>query len=251
MILRDDAVIGVSPFEVPDSGLVVAIARSNALGVLDLGRDLDRARAALAETARRAPRAFGVRVAAALAIAPENLPTAVDTVVVAAGGRFAWPGRRVLAEVRSVDDARDAIEALQRRFPQIQQPPLEDICYATTNRQEAVKAAARDVDAVIVVGAFNSSNSQRLREVAEREGCANSVLVPSVEAIDWSRLEGVRSVAVTAGASAPEILVEQILDGLAERFEIEVETLTTREESMFFPLPRSLRDLAPAAPGAV
>ncbi len=145
----------------------------------------------------------------------------------------------------SVDDTREVIEALQRRFPQIQQPPLEDICYATTNRQEAVKAAARDVDAVIVVGAFNSSNSQRLREVAEREGCANSVLVPSVEAIDWSRLEGVRSVAVTAGASAPEILVEQILDGLAERFQITVETLTTREESMFFPLPRSLRDLAP------
>ena len=99
----------------------------------------------------------------------------------------------------------------------------------------------------IVVGAANSSNSQRLREVAEREGCRISLLVPSVDALDFSILEGVASVAVSAGASAPEILVEQILDGLAERYTLEVETLTTREENMFFPLPRTLREPAPAA----
>ncbi len=144
----------------------------------------------------------------------------------------------------SVDDTRDVIEALKVKFPHIQEPPVEDICYATTNRQEAVKAAAHQVDAVIVVGAANSSNSQRLREVAEREGCAVSLLVPSVEALDFGQLEGARSVAITAGASAPEILVEQILDGLAERYMLAVETLTTREENMFFPLPRALREPA-------
>ena len=142
----------------------------------------------------------------------------------------------------SVDDTRDVIEALKRRFPAIHIPPVEDICYATTNRQEAIKQAARKVEAVIVVGAANSSNSQRLREVAEREGCRIALLVPGVEAIDWTQFEGVSALAITAGASAPEVLVERILDGFAERFEISVETLTTADESMFFPLPRSLRE---------
>jgi 4-hydroxy-3-methylbut-2-enyl diphosphate reductase len=147
----------------------------------------------------------------------------------------------------SVDDTRDVIAALKAKFPHVQEPPVEDICYATTNRQEAVKAVAPQVDAVVVVGAANSSNSQRLREVAEREGCKVSLLVPNVEALDFGLLEGARAVAITAGASAPEILVEQILDGLAERFTLKVETLTTREESMFFPLPRALREPAPTA----
>ena len=142
----------------------------------------------------------------------------------------------------SVDDAREIVAALKRRFPAIYAPPLEDICYATTNRQEAVKRAAAEVDAVIVVGSPNSSNSQRLREVAERAGCALAVLAPNVAAIDWPRFSGVRSLAITAGASAPEILVEAIVDGFAERFDIAVETLTTTEESMFFPLPRALRE---------
>jgi 4-hydroxy-3-methylbut-2-enyl diphosphate reductase len=148
----------------------------------------------------------------------------------------------------SVDDTRDVIAALKAKFPAIDEPPVEDICYATTNRQEAVKAAAHEVDAVIVVGAANSSNSQRLREVAEREGCNVSLLVPNVEALDFALLAGARAVALTAGASAPEILVEQILDGLAERYTLKVETLTTREENMFFPLPRALREPAPTAP---
>ena len=142
----------------------------------------------------------------------------------------------------SVDDSREIVAALQRRFPAIHAPPLEDICYATANRQEAVKRAAAEVEAVIVVGAANSSNSQRLREVAERAGCALAVLAPNAAAIDWPRFADVRSLAVTAGASAPEILVEEILDAFAERFAIAVETLTTTEESMFFPLPRALRE---------
>ena len=146
----------------------------------------------------------------------------------------------------SVDDTRDVIAALKAKFPAIVEQPVEDICYATTNRQEAVKVAAKQVEAVVVVGAANSSNSQRLREVAEREGCKVALLVASVEALDFSRLEGISSLAITAGASAPEILVEQILDGLAERFEMSVENLTTREENMFFPLPRNLRDPAAA-----
>jgi 4-hydroxy-3-methylbut-2-en-1-yl diphosphate reductase len=167
----------------------------------------------------------------------------VETLELPAGRELAFVTQTTL----SVDDTRDVIVALKARFPAIQEPPVEDICYATTNRQEAVKAAAGKVDAFIVVGAANSSNSQRLREVAEREGCRISLLVPSVEALDFAKLEGVASVAVSAGASAPEILVEQILDGLAERYTLEVETLTTREENMFFPLPRNLREPAPAA----
>jgi 4-hydroxy-3-methylbut-2-enyl diphosphate reductase len=141
----------------------------------------------------------------------------------------------------SVDDTREIVAALERRFPTIHAPPVGDICYATTNRQEAVKAAARGVEAVIVVGAANSSNSLRLREVAEREGCA-AQLVADVRAIDWGALEGVRSVALSAGASAPEVLVERIIEALGERFAIAIETLRTASESEAFPLPRALRE---------
>jgi 4-hydroxy-3-methylbut-2-en-1-yl diphosphate reductase len=141
----------------------------------------------------------------------------------------------------SVDDTREMVAALERRFPTIHGPPVEDICYATTNRQEAVKAAARGVEAVIVVGAANSSNSLRLREVAEREGCA-AQLVADARAIDWGALDGVRSLAVTAGASAPEALVERIVEALGERFAIALETLKTASESAAFPLPRALRE---------
>jgi 4-hydroxy-3-methylbut-2-enyl diphosphate reductase len=141
----------------------------------------------------------------------------------------------------SVDDTREIVAALERRFPSIHAPPVEDICYATTNRQEAVKAAARIVEAVIVVGAANSSNSLRLREVAEREGCV-AQLVADARAIDWEALGGVRSVALTAGASAPEALVERIVEALGERFAVALETLRTASESMAFPLPRVLRE---------
>ena len=147
----------------------------------------------------------------------------------------------------SIDDTRDIVAALKMRFPEIHAPMMSDICYATTNRQEAVKAASREVEAVIVVGAANSSNSQRLREVAEREGCA-AQLVADEHAIDWRALETVRSVAVTAGASAPEALVRRILAALDARYEIALETLTTASESMAFPLPRVLRESAVNAP---
>lgn len=143
----------------------------------------------------------------------------------------------------SIDDTRDIAEALKRRFPAIHSAPVEDICYATTNRQEAVKAAARQADVAIVVGAANSSNSQRLREAAMRE-CGAAQLVACAEDIDWAALEGVRCVALTASASAPETLVERILDALAQRFTIEAETLTTTTESAVFPLPRALREMA-------
>jgi 4-hydroxy-3-methylbut-2-en-1-yl diphosphate reductase len=143
----------------------------------------------------------------------------------------------------SVDDTREIVAALKARFPAIQVPPMEDICYATTNRQEAVKVAARQVEAVIVVGAANSSNSQRLREVAEREGAA-AQLVADARDIDWGALDSAGSVAVTAGASAPEALVERILEALGDRYDIAIETLTTASESMVFPLPRTLREAA-------
>jgi 4-hydroxy-3-methylbut-2-enyl diphosphate reductase len=166
--------------------------------------------------------------------------------------RLELPAGKELAFVTqttlSVDDTRDAIAALKERFPHIVEQTAEDICYATTNRQEAVKAAAALVDGFVVVGAANSSNSQRLREVAEREGCKVALLVPGVQALDFGLLEGVTALGISAGASAPEVLVEQILDGLAERYELAVETLTTREENMFFPLPRNLREPASAAP---
>jgi 4-hydroxy-3-methylbut-2-enyl diphosphate reductase len=180
-----------------------------------------------------------------------QLPEGAMTVISSAAEveKLAFPRSQNLAYVTqttlSVEDAREIVEALQRRFPGIFAPAQGDICYATTNRQEAVKQAARKVEAVIVVGAANSSNSQRLREVAERAGKRIALLVPCVEAIDWAMLEGVESIAITAGASAPEVLVEKVLDGFAERFEISVETLTTADEAMFFPLPKRLREAVP------
>jgi 4-hydroxy-3-methylbut-2-en-1-yl diphosphate reductase len=141
----------------------------------------------------------------------------------------------------SVDDTAGIVETLKRRFPDIVGPHKEDICYATTNRQDVVKRVAPQVDAMIVVGAPNSSNSQRLREVAERAGCPHSVLVQRAEEIDWAALGPVRSIGVTAGASAPEVLVEEILDAIAARYAIEVDTVSGATEDMFFPIPRVLR----------
>ncbi|MFC7399431.1 4-hydroxy-3-methylbut-2-enyl diphosphate reductase [Chelatococcus sp. GCM10030263] len=144
----------------------------------------------------------------------------------------------------SVDDTEAIVAALKRRFPAIASPHKEDICYATTNRQEAVKRVAPQVDAMIVVGSPNSSNSQRLKEVAERAGCHIARLVLRAEEIDWTVFSGIRSLGLTAGASAPEILVEEIIDAFAERFEVTVETVSTADESVFFPLPRALREEA-------
>jgi len=147
----------------------------------------------------------------------------------------------------SLDDTAGIVAVLKRRFPDIVAPHKEDICYATTNRQEAVKRVAPQVDALVVVGAPNSSNSRRLQEVAERAGCSYSVLVQRAAEIDWSKFDGIKTLGVTAGASAPEVLVEEILDAFAARYTLNVETVSGADESgMFFPLPRQLRDNAAA-----
>jgi 4-hydroxy-3-methylbut-2-en-1-yl diphosphate reductase len=147
----------------------------------------------------------------------------------------------------SVDDTAEIVAALMARFPGMVGPHKEDICYATTNRQEAVKHVAPLVDAMIVVGSQNSSNSQRLREVGTRAGCPVSQLILRAEDIDWSVFGGISRLGITAGASAPEILVEEIIDAFATRFAVTVETVSTADESVFFPLPRALRGEAEAA----
>lgn len=143
----------------------------------------------------------------------------------------------------SVDDTAGIVAVLKERFPDIVAPHKEDICYATTNRQEAVKHVAPSVDAMIVVGAPNSSNSQRLREVAERAGCRVAVLIQRATDINWPEFEGVSSLGLTAGASAPETLVEEIIGAFSDRFDVTVETVRTAEETISFNLPRELRDM--------
>ena len=142
----------------------------------------------------------------------------------------------------SVDDTSDIVAALQARFPSIRGPHKEDICYATTNRQEAVKAVAAHAQAILVVGAPNSSNSRRLVEVARRAGCDYSQLVQRAGDIDWRALEGVRSVGVTAGASAPELLVDEVIAALKQRFDVTIEEVETAKEAVEFKVPRVLRE---------
>ncbi|MDB5543050.1 MAG: 4-hydroxy-3-methylbut-2-enyl diphosphate reductase [Hyphomicrobiales bacterium] len=142
----------------------------------------------------------------------------------------------------SVDDTREIIAALQAKFPAIVAPHKEDICYATTNRQDAVKAVAPKVEAMLVVGSPNSSNSQRLREVAASEGCRVSRLILRAADIPWSELEGMTRIGLTAGASAPDVLIDEIIDAFKARHEVEVDTVTIADETMFFPLPRELRE---------
>lgn len=144
----------------------------------------------------------------------------------------------------SVDDTAAIVAALQARFPAIIGPAKEDICYATTNRQAAVKEVAPKVDALLVIGAENSSNSKRLVEVARTAGCAYSQLVMRAADIDWRALEGIRSVGVTAGASAPEVLVNEVVDAFRARFETEVELVETAVERVEFKVPRVLRESA-------
>jgi 4-hydroxy-3-methylbut-2-enyl diphosphate reductase len=142
----------------------------------------------------------------------------------------------------SVDDTAAIVAVLKARFPEIVGPRKEDICYATTNRQAAVQAIAPRCDAVIVVGAPNSSNSLRLVEVAKRSGCPKAVLVQQAADIPWPVLEGVATLGVTAGASAPEQLVTQIIEAFRERFEVSVESVVTNEERIAFNVPRELRE---------
>ncbi|WP_336867223.1 4-hydroxy-3-methylbut-2-enyl diphosphate reductase [Sphingomonas sanguinis] len=143
----------------------------------------------------------------------------------------------------SVDDTAATIEALQRRFPTIQGPRGEDICYATSNRQAAVKAIAAECDAVLVIGAPNSSNSLRLVEVAERAG-KRAMLIQRAADLDWAFLDGVRTLGLTAGASAPELLVRELVDRLSERFIVSEREEETTRETIAFKLPRGLETAA-------
>jgi len=140
----------------------------------------------------------------------------------------------------SVDETRDIVVALQKRFPKIASPKKEDICYATTNRQAAVKELATRCDGVLVIGAPNSSNSMRLVEVAQKAGCAFSDMVQRATDIPWHRLDKCQSIGITAGASAPEELVEEVVDAFRQRYDITVEEVTTSEEHITFKLPRVL-----------
>jgi len=142
----------------------------------------------------------------------------------------------------SVDDTAAIVGVLRQRFPDIVGPRKEDICYATTNRQEAVKAIAARCDRLIVVGAPNSSNSLRLVEVAERAGCPKALLVQRASEIPWEHFDGIATLGVTAGASAPELLVEQIIDAFRARFQVRLEKVVTREERIAFNVPRELRE---------
>jgi 4-hydroxy-3-methylbut-2-enyl diphosphate reductase len=140
----------------------------------------------------------------------------------------------------SVDDTAAIVDVLRRRFPAMAAPRKEDICYATTNRQAAVKAVAARAEAILVVGAPNSSNSMRLVEVARQAGCARAALVQRAADIDWSTLADVRRLGITAGASAPEDLVQEIIDACRARFDVSIEDVTVTEEDVHFNLPRAL-----------
>ncbi|TZG25927.1 4-hydroxy-3-methylbut-2-enyl diphosphate reductase [Sphingomonas montanisoli] len=172
---------------------------------------------------------------------PDGVMTLIETVEDAeaitppAGQPLAFLSQTTL----SVDDTIEIITALRRRFPEIGAPRSEDICYATSNRQAAVKAITERCDAMLVIGAPNSSNSLRLVEVAERRG-TRAVLIQRADEIDFGFLDGVRTLGITAGASAPELLVREVVDRLATRFAIEEHEVESATEDMLFKLPRSL-----------
>jgi 4-hydroxy-3-methylbut-2-en-1-yl diphosphate reductase len=174
---------------------------------------------------------------------PDGAATLIETLADAEAFGPRDPARLayVTQTTLSIDDTAEIVERLKARFPQIVGPHKEDICYATTNRQEAVKRVAPQVEAMIVVGAPNSSNSLRLKEVAERAGCRHAALVQRADDIDWAVFGNIASLGITAGASAPEVLVEEIIDAFAQRYAVSVETVSAAEEDAFFPLPRGLR----------
>ena len=144
----------------------------------------------------------------------------------------------------SIDDTTDIVTALQNRFPKIVSPHKEDICYATTNRQMAVKAIANKVDALLVVGAPNSSNSKRLVEVGAKAGCQYAQLVQRADDIDWKALGDMQNIGITAGASAPEVLVSEVINAFRAKGEVEVEIVETAQENVNFKVPRVLREQA-------
>lgn len=142
----------------------------------------------------------------------------------------------------SVDDTAGIIAALVARFPGIESQSREDICYATTNRQAAVKAVAPKIDALLVIGAPNSSNSKRLVEVGRTAGCATAMLIQRATEIDWAALDGARSIGLTAGASAPEVLVDEVIEAFRARYDLTVELVETTKERVEFKVPRILRE---------
>jgi 4-hydroxy-3-methylbut-2-enyl diphosphate reductase len=141
----------------------------------------------------------------------------------------------------SVDDTAEIVAVLRERFPQISGPHKEDICYATTNRQTAVKAIANKIACLLVVGSPQSSNAMRLVEVARRSGCANAVLIERAPDIPWDALSGLECIGITAGASAPEALVGEVVEAVKERYDVRLETVTTAKETVAFNVPRELR----------
>jgi 4-hydroxy-3-methylbut-2-en-1-yl diphosphate reductase len=175
---------------------------------------------------------------------PEGAVRLIETVEDVAGLESVDPARLsfVTQTTLSVDDTADIVGALQARFPGIAAPHKEDICYATTNRQEAVKALGARADLLLVIGSTTSSNSLRLVEVGLRAGARAAHLIDDAAAIDWSWFDGVRTLALTAGASAPEDLVEGVLTACAHRFALTVEGVETAREDVVFKLPRVLGD---------
>ena len=153
-------------------------------------------------------------------------------------GRLAYCTQTTL----SVDDTADIVAALQAKFPKIDGPKKEDICYATTNRQAAVKAIGKEAEALIVIGAPNSSNSNRLVEVGALHGCEKAMLVQRAADIDWSWLDGVNVLGVTAGASAPEILVDEVIEAARAHFDVSIREVAITKENVNFKIPRILKD---------
>ncbi|HOY76350.1 MAG TPA: 4-hydroxy-3-methylbut-2-enyl diphosphate reductase [Hyphomonadaceae bacterium] len=174
-------------------------------------------------------------------IGPEAM-TLIETVEDAETFKPADPLRLayVTQTTLSVDDTKDIVAALRRRFPHLAEPRKDDICYATTNRQEAVKAIAESAELVLVIGAANSSNSVRLKEVAERSGANAAYLIASADNIDWAWFAGVKTLGLTAGASAPETLVQGVIAACRARFTVSVEEVVTAQEDVVFRIPRVL-----------
>ena len=181
---------------------------------------------------------------------PEGAVRLIETVADARAFQPQDPAKLayVTQTTLSVDDTSEIVTILNDRFPGIAGPMKEDICYATTNRQAAVKAIAPKLDCLLVIGAPNSSNSVRLVEVAERAGCTNAALIQRAADMPWQRLDGVRTLGITAGASAPEQLVNEVIDALKTRFDVHVDIVSTATENIAFNVPRELRDVR--APGS-
>ncbi len=179
---------------------------------------------------------------------PEGAVTLIETVDDAEAFEAEDPEQLAYATqtTLSVDDTAEIVSTLMRRFPSIAGPHKQDICYATTNRQEAVRAIAGRAEKVIVVGAPNSSNSNRLVEVALRGGAVDAALVERARDIDWDRFGTVETLGISAGASAPDELVQEIIDAFSARFDVAIEEVETAQENVAFNIPRALRDVGNA-----